>query len=36
MGEMLEQWKNSTVVPIYKTGYKQEVENYGGINLHNA
>jgi hypothetical protein len=31
MGEMQEEWKNSIVTPIYKKGYKQNVENYGGI-----
>lgn len=36
MGEMQEEWKNSIVIPIYKKGYKQSVENYGGINLLNT
>ena len=33
---MLEEWENSTLLPTYKTGGKQEVENYGGISLLNA
>ena len=36
MGEMQEEWKNSIVIPLYKKGYKQNVENYGGINLLNT
>jgi hypothetical protein len=36
MGKMQEEWKNSTVIPIYKKGYKQNVENYSGINLLNT
>jgi hypothetical protein len=36
MGEMQEEWKNSIVIPIYKKDYKQNVENYGGINLLNT
>jgi len=36
MGEIQEEWKNSIVTPIYKKGYKQNMENYGGINLLNT
>ena len=36
MGEMKEEWKNSTVIPIYKKGYKKNVENSSGINLLNT
>ena len=36
MAEILEEWKNSAVITICKTGDKQVVENYGGISLHNA
>ena len=36
MGEMLEEWKNSIVKPMYKKGDKQKVENYRGISLLNA
>jgi len=25
-GEMQEEWKNSIVIPMYKKGYKQNVE----------
>ena len=33
---MLEEWTNSTVIPIYKISDKRKVENYRGINLLNA
>jgi len=33
---MREEWKNSSIIPIYKTGDKQEVENYRRISLLNA
>lgn len=33
--EILEEGKNSIVAPIYKTGDKQKLENYGGISLLN-
>jgi hypothetical protein len=36
MGEMLEEWKNSIVIPMYKKGDKQKVENYRAISLLNA
>ena len=36
MGEMLEDWENSTVVPTYKKVYKKKAENYRGISLLNA
>ena len=36
MEEMPEERKNSIVVPIYKEGDKQKVENHRGISLLNA
>ena len=36
MEEMPEERKNSIVVPIYKKGDKQKVENHTGISLLNA
>jgi len=36
MGEMLEKWKNSIVLPMYKKVDKQKVENYRKISLLNA
>jgi hypothetical protein len=36
MGEMLEEWKNSIFIPMYKKGDKQKVENYRGISLLNV
>jgi hypothetical protein len=36
MEEMSEEWRNSTVICIYKKGDKQQVENYRGIILLNA
>jgi hypothetical protein len=31
--KMLEEGKNSIVLPMYKIGDKRKLENYGGINL---
>jgi hypothetical protein len=36
MGEMPEEWKNSIILPVYKKGEKQKVENYREISLLNA
>ena len=36
MGEMPEEWKNSIIIPVYKEGEKQRVENYREISLLNA
>jgi hypothetical protein len=36
IGEMLEEWKNNIVKPMYKKGDKRKVENYRGIGLLNA
>jgi hypothetical protein len=33
MGEIREEWKNSSVLPVYKKGDKQAVENYRRISL---
>ena len=33
---MQEELKSNTVIPIYKKGYKQNVENYSGITLLNT
>jgi hypothetical protein len=36
MGEMLEERMNNIVIPMYRKGDKQKVENYRGISLLNA
>ena len=36
MGDVLEELKNSIVIPIYKEGDDQKVENYRAINMLNA
>jgi hypothetical protein len=36
MGEMPDEWINSTVIPVYKKGGKQNVEHYRLINPTNA
>jgi len=36
MGDMPEEWKNSIVIPLYKKGDKQKMENYRGISFLNA
>ena len=36
MGDVLEEWKNSIVIPVYKKGDNQKVENYRAISLLNA
>jgi hypothetical protein len=36
MGEMPEECNNSIVIPVYKKGDKQKVQNYRGISLYNA
>ena len=36
MGDVLEELKNSIVIPMYKEGDNQQVENYRAINMLNA
>ena len=36
IGEMTEEWRNSTLIRIYKKDDKQKVGNYRGIILFNA
>ena len=35
-GRIPEEWKETTIVPVYKKGYRDRCENYGGIALGNA
>ena len=35
MGEIPEEWKNIIIIPLYKKGEKQKVENYREISLLN-
>jgi hypothetical protein len=32
LGETLEEWKNNIVIPLYRKGGKQKVENYNVFN----
>ena len=36
MVEMLEEWKNRSVIPIHMKGDKQKVVNYREISMFNA
>jgi hypothetical protein len=35
-GEMLEEWQNSIVIPVYQARHEQKLENYRGISLLNV